>query len=133
MKAKNIAICAVILLFFSFAAGFVYLKHLRIKMNSEAGIVAAVIVNMQIAYFDSEGKFLDVLPSSASKDLGITLTKNKYFTSMRVEADKDSFEMYAACEKGFFKGTQIYARYSKTEGMTDYRVNQKTKIWLPEI
>ena len=128
LNKKQIIVLAAALAFFTAAAVFVYLKQLRIEMTAEAGLVAGMVINREQAYFNAYGEFaaLEELPKSEA--LKINLEGNKYFTLMRIEAVDDTFMLYAKCTEGFFKGTELYAKYNIRDGMTEYEIREKTKI-----
>ncbi|MCL2143992.1 MAG: hypothetical protein FWH43_00640 [Endomicrobia bacterium] len=128
LNKKQSLIIAAAMAFFSAAAIFVYLKQLRIEMTSEAGLVAGTVINREQTYFNAYGEFIALEELPKSEALQISLEKNKYFTLMRIEVIEDTVILHARCTKGFFKGTELYAKYNKRDGMTEYEIREKTKI-----
>ena len=130
LNGKQIIIIVAAAVLFTAATVFVYLKHLRLEMTAEAGAVAGMVISGQQEYFSVYGEFIALEENSKSEALGISLESNKYFTLMRIEVMENTAVLYAVCQKGFFEGTELYVKYDRFKGVTDYKITEKTKIPL---
>ena len=133
MKNRNSFIAFTLILFLVAAAGFVYLNQLRIEMTIEAGWTAGAVISKEQKYFDVYGEFAALEESGKSEALGINLSQNDFFTLMRAEVVENTVIFYAVCPKGFFRGTEVYAKYNNKNGMTEYEIRERSKIPLPRL
>lgn len=133
LNKKQTAILLASVIFFTAAAGFVYLKKMRLDMTAEAGLIAGTVINREQAYFNQYGEFIALEELSKSDALQINIENNKYFTLMRIDVIENTVMLRVMCRKGFFKGTEVYAKYNNSRGMTEYEIKEKTKIPLPRL
>jgi hypothetical protein len=133
LNKKQIIIIAAAFAFFAAAVIFVYLKQLRIEMTAEAGVSAGIVIRNEQQYFNKYGEFAALEERSASDALGISLEQNQYFNLMKIDVIENTVMLRLMCVKGFFNGTQVYVRYNNFDGITEYTINEKTKIPLPRL